>query len=245
MKQILNTIFTLLFTIALKAGLTDNLHASNADIQTLINHVEQCITNAELGISKINSDILGISGMSSAKVRHFLNNLCSMPGTTYLEIGCWHGSTFVSALYGNSNSVISAVGIDNWTEFDGPKESFKRNIDRFLSDIPLKFIESDCFKIRKSKIFDHPINIYFYDGNHREISQEMAFTFFHNVLDTVFIAVVDDWNLQEVQRGTRSAFRKKGYKIIHERELFTPQNCDDSSWWNGLYIAVIQKAQPH
>src|SRR5579872_3190335 len=55
----------------------------------LINHVQKSIKNAERGISKLSKDVLGIDGLSSSKVRHFLNNICSIPGTNYLEIGVW------------------------------------------------------------------------------------------------------------------------------------------------------------
>lgn len=44
--------------------------------------------------------------MSSPKVRHLLNNLCSLPSTSYLEIGTWKGSTWISALFQNQKSVI-------------------------------------------------------------------------------------------------------------------------------------------
>ena len=68
---------------------------------SLIEHVKQSIQNAELGISQLNSKILNLEGMSSDKVRHFLNNICSLEHGNYLEIGVWKGSTFISALYKN------------------------------------------------------------------------------------------------------------------------------------------------
>jgi len=60
--------------------------------------IEDSIKNAEKGISALHSDILTISGASSPKVRHLLNNINRyFSDQTYLEIGCFTGSTFVSS----------------------------------------------------------------------------------------------------------------------------------------------------
>src|SRR4051812_41711122 len=80
----------------------------------LIAHVKASIENGNNHISQLNDAVLGIQGMSSPKVRHFLNNLCTMNDSHYLEIGCWKGSTFVSSLFNNEKTVLSAIAIDNW-----------------------------------------------------------------------------------------------------------------------------------
>ena len=67
--------------------------------QALIAHVCMSIERAEKHLSRLYEDVLQIDGMSSAKVRHFLNNLCSKPNTHYLEIGVWKGSTFLASLF--------------------------------------------------------------------------------------------------------------------------------------------------
>ena len=208
----------------------------------LVEHVKSCIEAAEFEISNVSIDVLELEGMSSSKVRHLLNNLCSLPQASYLEIGCWKGSTLVAALYDHEDA--SAVAIDNWSEFGGPRKEFFSNIVAFLPNADLKVFEADCFAIDKGNVFTKPVNLYFYDGNHDEENQEMAFTYFDEVFDDVFIAMVDDWNAMKVRNGTRSAFSKLGYQILFEKELFTPKNADTSSWWNGIYIAVIKKALP-
>ena len=54
--------------------------------------------NSGLHESKITQEVLDVVGMSSPKVRHFLNNICNRPGTRYLEIGSHFGSTLISAV---------------------------------------------------------------------------------------------------------------------------------------------------
>ncbi|MCX6986990.1 MAG: hypothetical protein NT065_02365 [Chlamydiae bacterium] len=207
----------------------------------LIDHVRNSIIQAEQGISKLPPVILDIQGMSSVKMRHLLNNLCSMPDTRYLEIGCWRGSTFIASLFGNQGSLSSAVGIDNWSESNGPYRIFKKNCSLFLKDVPYDFYAEDCFNLNLSNAFSKPINIYFYDGNHNVISQEMAFTYYNEILNNTFIAVINEWNVKDVEIGTRTAFNKLNYQVLYEIVLPVSSNADKKNWWNGLYIAVVRK----
>lgn len=207
----------------------------------LVEHVQKSINNAENGISKLSPDVLKIDGKSSKKVRYLLNNLCSLPQTRYLEIGCWKGSTWIAALYGNVESIDEAVAIDNWSEFDGPKDVFLLNCYRFLQGISYRFYSQDCFSIDPRTISKKPINIYFYDGNHSEWSQEHALTHYDPIFSDEFILIVDDWNYQEVQNGTYQALAKLNYTVIYSTVLPARFNADVENWWNGLYIAVICK----
>ena len=44
------------------------------DAQSLVEHVKKSIANAAAGHSKLTQDVLQLQGMSSPKVRHFLNH---------------------------------------------------------------------------------------------------------------------------------------------------------------------------
>lgn len=213
--------------------------STTAKEKMLIQHIKESIANAEKGISKLTPEILGINGMSSSKVRHFLNNLCTKPDTNYLEIGCWRGSTLVAAQYGNKETVANATAIDNWIL--GGSDEFFKNCDKYLSDINLTAYSNDCFDIAVDEIIKNPINIYFYDGEHKEIDHEMAFTYYTTVLDDVFIAVVDDYNWLDTRTGTKKAFEKLNYTVVYENHLPAAHNGDHEQWWNGLYVAVIRK----
>lgn len=211
------------------------------DEENLIENVKKCIINANAGHSKLPDKVLKIQGMSSAKVRHLLNNLCACPNSSYLEIGVWKGSTWISALYGNNDSLVDAIGIDNWSEFGAPKRVFKKNISKFIPSNRGRFYSKNAFSLPKEKIFYTPVNIYFYDGDHSASAQEQAFTYYNDVLDDVFIAIVDDWNFPPVPLGTYAAFNRLGYTVLYETVLSAKNNGDKGDWWNGLYIAVIRK----
>ena len=99
-----------------------------SDEFVLIKHSFDRALNDE---SPLPSDIRDIEGMSGQKYRAFINNLissCSNP--RYLEVGSWTGSTATAALSGNR---ASALCIDNWSQFGGPKDQFFRNIEKVLS----------------------------------------------------------------------------------------------------------------
>jgi hypothetical protein len=256
-KQILSSLFlAVAFSFILQAEYPRLYHLQDPFLQNesilqsvphsrrdsfLIEHVKQSIANAEKGISKITPQILAIHGLSSAKNRHLLNNLCSLSGTHYLEIGCWKGSTFISALYQNQDHISSAIGIDNWSEFGGPYVEFHSNCQTFLSQIPYQFYSSHSFALNPNEIIHSPINIYFYDGDHDVHAHALAFIHYNSVFDESFIALVDDWNWSAVREGTFYAFNMLDYEILYEIELPAQSNGDLCNWWNGLYIAVIRK----
>lgn len=214
----------------------------NAQELAFINHVKQCIEAANTNKTKLSPEIFTIDGMSSPKVRTFLNNLCSLAHCNYLEIGCLKGSTFISALYENKN-IGDATAVDNWSEFGGTQDEFLKNINRFLPRPPYRFevYEQDCFTLNKAQIFKKPVNVYFYDGAHDADAQEKAFTYFNDILDDVFITIVDDWNWDDARRGTFKAFKKLGYEILFEQELQSRHFADMEQWYCGLYVAVIRK----
>lgn len=212
--------------------------------KNIISHIQNSIMLAYQGQSKLNSSILNIEGMSSSKVRHLLNNICSAKDSCYLEIGCFKGSTFISALYGNDQSIIDAVGIDNWSEFGGPFQVFTKNCIKFLPNSKYRFFSHESFSLDISSLFPKPVNIYFYDGDHSEEAQELALTYYNKALDNFFILIVDDWNWEKVKIGTFKAFKKLNYEIVYSEELPASFNGDIENWWNGIFIALIRKNNP-
>ena len=97
----------------------------------LIIHTSKSILNAYSNQSNLTEDVLSVEGMSGNKTRHLYNNICNLNNANYLEIGTWKGSSFISAMYNNTNT--KGYCVDNWVEFGGPKNEFYNNINKFLS----------------------------------------------------------------------------------------------------------------
>src|SRR6478609_460118 len=99
----------------------------------LIEHTKGAIRLAEASASSLSDAVLRVEGMSSAKVRHLLNNLVKFEGCRYLEIGCWKGSTLISALLNNRPQYWA---IDNWSEYGGPRDELLRHCREILGEEP-------------------------------------------------------------------------------------------------------------
>jgi hypothetical protein len=212
-------------------------------IETYKTLIEISFHNAENNISKITDDIINMKGMSGTKTRHFYNNLLNTEDARYLEIGTWKGSSVCSAMCGNKAHVVC---IDNWSEFEGPTAEFLVNFEKFKGKNDATFIENDCFNVDISIL--PKFNIYMYDGNHTEDSHYNALLHYYNCLDDIFIFIVDDWNWESVRNGTYDAIQKLNLKVLYEKEVrltwdnsHTPRRLAKYTWWNGIYITILQK----
>jgi hypothetical protein len=199
-------------------------------------HVETAFEKAEKGESKITEQIIYMEGMSGKKTRHFYNNLLNKDDARYLEIGTWKGSSVCSAMCGNKAKVVC---IDNWSEFGGPKNEFLINFDAYKGENDASFIEEDCYKVDISQL--PKFNIYMYDGNHTTDSHYKALIHYYNCLDDMFVFIVDDWNCECVRDGTYDSFKQLNLSVLYEKEIYTPGNCTYETWWNGIYVAILQK----
>jgi len=205
--------------------------------------IEKSFENAENHISKLPDEILTMEGMSGIKTRHFYNNLCE--DSRYLEIGLWKGSTLCSAMYGNKSTII---GIDNWSEFGGPKDEFLINFEKFKGENNVTILEQDCFTVDKALL--PKFNIYMYDGDHLEGSHYKALSYFYECLDDTFIYIVDDWNWDQVRKGTEQVIKDLNLTIFYEKEIRTTHDGSHPEWGsqeqkeyhNGMYVAVLQKS---
>ncbi len=201
--------------------------------------IENIIQQSKKHQSKLTKEVLDLDGMSSPKIRHFLNNICAQKNIKYLEIGSWKGSTLCSALYNNYH--IQATAIDNFSHHCDStiKPILEKNIKTYLSNNNLVVINEDCFKLDLSLL--NKFNVYFYDGAHDKLSQEKAITYFYPVLEDKFILIVDDFNNDSVRAGTDSGIKKMNLNIIKEWRLSAKNNGDIEQWWNGLFVAIMSK----
>jgi hypothetical protein len=108
--------------------------------------------------------------------------------------------------------------------------------------IAFTHIDKDCFDLtEEEKSFISNMNLYFYDGDHKEEDQIKAITYYVDCLSDIFIFIVDDWNHPPVKKGTRSAISDTKLIVHKEWEFSSSFNGDANSWWNGFYIAVCEK----
>ena len=189
-----------------------------------------------------------IEGLSSHRVRHFLNHLCSDPGNTYLEIGSYTGSTYFAAIMNNN---IYSYAVDNfeheiaparddiiWKGVKDPKQSFMKN-NMMFGSLKSTLLDKDANDINEDDINRKP-NIIFYDGDHDE-NQVSCLNNLLPLLADTFVLVLDDANFDGVIRTGQNFVEINNLELLFERQILTPELEDSTSWWNGLYILILKK----
>jgi len=206
----------------------------------------QAFTAAMALETKLPAWIRTMPGMSGRKYRYLINNLVALTADArYLEVGSWAGSTACAAMYGNH---VTAVCIDNWSEFGGPKEAFHSNVGRVLSEgIRFSFIECDFRAIDFKSI--GKFNLYMFDGPHDEQDQYDGIALAAPALDEDFTLIVDDYNHAKVENGTARALAALGVQIVAWIEIKTSQIGQQpqiafqySDWHDGYFIAACRRA---
>lgn len=218
----------------------------------LIKHIDESIHWGEMEVSKLTQDVMDIHGITSNKVRCFLNNICSVGGT-YLEIGTFRGATFCSAIYGND---VHSIGLDNFASPNlmpkgvsqklaaymkmgmekPPQEDFINNVKRFGVQGKVEVYKTDYTTFDYSQL-PKP-NIIFYDGDTRFHDQYVTLKKLVPIFAKQTILIMDDWNWNSgaIQR----VIEEEDLIITHQREIFTTGE-DMDSFWNGLGIFLIER----
>lgn len=199
--------------------------------------ITQCIEDAENHKSKLTEEYISkLDGLSSPKVWHLLNNLCA-GASSYLEVGCFKGSTLLAALYQNP---VYAFAIDNFSMSPETRNDFFKNTD----GANFEFYEGDSFGCDLTKI-KKPIDVYFFDGCHSVESQYKAISHFIPAMSNDFIIVIDDWDANKVRVGTHTALIDLKIKPIEKYELkgAMGESIEErkAGWWGGLGILRVKK----
>ena len=210
--------------------------------------------------TEIANFILKMFGMSGKKWRHFLNNLASIDGVRYSEVGSHTGSTLCSAIYKNAN-IQKISTLDNWSQFsdENTKNSLQHNVsatatmsgfDKEKINSIISLFEGD-FNTFDFKSLE-PIDIYFFDGPHKENDQYNGIVKAYDALADISIILVDDWNWGGPKRGTNKALENLNLTVHHRCEIFThPETYDsktgainrfqNSAWHNGVAMFIVSK----
>jgi hypothetical protein len=153
------------------------------------------------------------------------------PGESFVNVGVWNGFTFLSGLAGNPDKVC--VGVDNFSEFGGPRDAFLQRFNRLRSSSH-QFHDMD-YKDYFADVHKGTIGFYLYDGEHSYQNQfdglKIAEPFFG---ERCFI-MVDDTNHPEPQQATLDfvAASSNRYEVILDEK--TKENLHPT-WWNGVML---------
>ena len=215
-----------------------------------VDRVIRAIDAATDNNSRFNPEGYDVLGLSSNKVRHLLNNLCSERGTVYADVVCYMGSTLFAALY--KNSAVNAYAIDDYSDgivkpkkkdlgnkFDveNPVDEMVKNADKWMNlDTSVGFCVKPVLQWLPNK--EYRPDVIFYDG---EVGDNMVANLehLHEQAKDNYILVIDDANFNGVVDNAKKFQEDK--EVVFEKTLRTEVAEDDKSWWNGLHILVITK----
>lgn len=217
----------------------------------LIDTVKTALTKSKNNESKISEKTKNLPGLTSEKVKHFINNLCELPDCKYLEAGVFQGSIFAAAVERND---LVATAIDNFSESSivpmdsnvninsekgNNKEIFLRNIKDLVLNKQVNIIDSNVFETDLNKI-SLKSNVIFMDIEHTYESHYNFLNKFYEKIDNTFVYVVDDWNWLQVRDATFKSIEDLKLKTLFKEEIFTKGE-DKNDYWNGLGIFVLNK----
>ncbi len=220
----------------------DGLRRRPKNTEAWIRHIDAAFATAESCGSGLPPGVLEIRGMCGTYTRHFYNALCAFEGCRYLEIGSWLGASLCAVLAGNR---VRAVAIENWSQFDGKREIFQQNLDRWRGGSEVRFLEQDCFEVDTDALGS--FDVFLYDGDHRRVSHQRALEHFVGTLANPAVVIIDDWNWERVRLGTADALASLPVRELYRREILLPdQDVEDmprhlgrDTWWNGICVLLL------
>ena len=189
--------------------------------------------------------VLALNGMSGRRYRRLVNALVqAIPEPRYLEIGVWTGSSLCAAICENT---VTAMAVDDWSQFNGSRAQMERNLAPFLSPrVKFTLVEADFRTVDWGR--HGPFNVYFYDGPHDTQDHVDAIARVAPALEGEFVLIIDDWNWRAVREGTGAALTGAGMTVLSSLQVRTTDNDSHGEpwgqlgdWHNGYFIGVIRK----
>jgi len=212
---------------------------------------EKDFINSNTRFKNVDSDDLAvikklctIDTMSQISIAFLVNQICKSldRNQIYLNIGVWKGFTMFAGML-NTDCVVH--GVDNFAyenlkydnkEFKAKKYFYDyfnqlKNPDKhFFSEIDYKVFFKEWSKLGEG------IDFYYYDGDHSYQNQYDNLIIANEFLTKGSIILIDDYNVNEVVKGTMDFISKysSNFKII--KELRTANKYIHPTYANGLIL---------
>ncbi len=177
--------------------------------------------------------ISGVPKMSTLAIAGMINRGVAQMDRdeVFVNVGVWYGFTFLSGIVGNPDK--RCIGIDNFSQFGGPRREFLNRFEH-LKSRDHYFHDMDYAEYF-SRVHRDPIGFYIYDGGHDYEDQlkglQMAEPFFSKSC----VVLVDDTNWPEPRRATLDFISESANQYRVLLDVSTRGNCHPTVW-NGVLI---------
>ncbi len=120
--------------------------------------------NDDLIIKRELHALIKIPKMSTLAIGAIINFgvKCLPEDQAFVNVGVWNGFTFLAGMQNNPDK--TCVGVDNFSEFGGPRKHFLERFDKIKS--PFHYFYDMDYEEYFSKIHKGSIGLYIYDGEH-------------------------------------------------------------------------------
>lgn len=153
------------------------------------------------------------------------------PAHAFVNVGVWNGFTFLAAMAGNGEQ--ACIGVDNFSEFGGPKQDF---LERFVArrTPSHRFFDRDYVDFFAAGL-DRPLGVYLYDGEHSYENQYRGLMVADPFYADDAIVIVDDTNLERAREATLQFTEdsRLEWEVVFERGTAEVRH---PTLWNGLMI---------
>jgi hypothetical protein len=149
----------------------------------------------------------------------------------FVNVGVWHGFTFLSGMVDNSNK--TCIGVDNWEQFGSPREEFLKRFSKYRGT------NHHFFEMDYADYFNHvhrqKVGFYVYDGHHSYENQLRGLQIAEPFFAEGCIILIDDTNWDEPRRAILDFMSASPHEYCVILDKGTAQQNHPSSW-NGIMV---------
>jgi hypothetical protein len=152
-------------------------------------------------------------------------------GHAFLNVGVWAGFTFLSGVARNPGR--RCIGVDDFSGFGGPRETFTTRFEKLASS-EHSFFEMD-YQRYFAEVHSEPLGVYMYDGDHAYDHQLQGLKVAEPFFGPGCLVLVDDTNRDEPRQGTHDFIEKSDREY---RMLLDCRTADSAhpTFWDGLMV---------
>ncbi len=178
-------------------------------------------------------ELCAIPRMSTYAVAAMINRAVRemRPEHCFVNVGVWNGFTLLAGMAGNADK--KCIGVDNFSEFGGPREQFLERFGRYKS--PQHSFHDMDYREYFAKVHKDPIGFYIYDGEHSYENQLMGMQAAEPFFTDDCLILVDDTNFNAARWACFDFVAQSAhdYEILLDRR--TSRN-EHPTLWNGVMI---------
>lgn len=152
-------------------------------------------------------------------------------GDAFVNVGVWHGFTLLAAMAGNDER--TCVGVDNFSEFGGPRDQFLERFHERRSRAH-RFHDQDYEDFFAAGLAE-PLGVYLYDGEHSFENQYRGLLVADPFYADDAVVIVDDTNLDRARDATLkfASDSRLDWSVVFDRRTAGRKH---PTLWNGLMI---------